>query len=182
MNKLLHILGIAILVILLGNLLFWSALSFKVPFLEDLYDNGLVVKLKPYAFAFVHGNYLDWAGFCGEYQYEDGTDHFNQTCIMYSGHTHYTAYNGHLLPTEEFIGDLYRQGYTKIWTTACHTGDHPYMSNYTLDREETEDGISVTYIGKEHYTVWPDYVSRNEIPGKTIPVFIGFGFWRVSVP
>lgn len=88
--------------------------------------------------------------------------------------------------TEEVMQELYSEGYTHIWTSACQTGNHDYISNYTTYTERylcndtdcwSQDQV---FHNDTHYIEWPDYVDRNKNPGKTIPVFVGLGVIRVT--
>jgi hypothetical protein len=183
MNKWLHILSVYVSIILLCNIIGYAYLNFVNP---ELYRNGLVIKFKPYAWAFVHGAYYDSNGWCGETQYEQVNGSYflnrlNLTCIIYSGATHYTTYKGVRYTTEQFVTDLYNQGYTHIWTTACHTGDSEYISNYTTKLEQTIVGWTTITTGPPHLIEWPNWVDRVRAPGKVYPIFVGLGFIRISM-
>ncbi len=78
---------------------------------------------------------------------------------------HVTGYQNEAIATLSFVENLHREGYTKVWGTWCQSGNHDFI--YRLPQGEE--------------IPWPDYVSRNTKPGKTIPVFLGAGFVRVSI-
>ena len=144
MKRVWHILGITILVLLIGNLLFWSILSFKFGALGDLNKNGLIIGIKPYAWAFVHGNYIMW----------------DENTV-----SHVTTFDGGIYRTLDFSQQLYDAGYTHVWTSACETGDYD-MIEYNINGTGT---------------YWPDWIDRNKVPGKTVPVWVGLGFIRISI-
>ncbi len=80
------------------------------------------------------------------------------------GFGHMTSYEDIEMPTIYLASELKSEGYNYIWGSWCHSGDYDYIYRF-------EDGEEIP---------WPEWVSRNEKPGKTIPVFVGFGFVRLS--
>ena len=87
----------------------------------------------------------------------------NSTIIEHMTTRHYTS-----ISTKQFIDDLLGQGYEEIWLSQCQTGNSDYIW-YNITN------------GEKVY--WKDYpmVSRNTNPGSTIPVFLGFGFKRLTI-
>lgn len=156
--------------VIVVNIFMWSGAYEYIPALDNLYHNGLVIKVKPYAFAFVHGTYA-------YYLYND-TIIDNETVVReYSRYGHMTSYQGNTYTTSGFVDELYSQGYTHIWTTACHTGDNPYIAS---DRKQVEVYINGSWENTTWYDStweepWPEYVTRNMDQGVTVPFFTGFG-------
>ena len=146
------VLGRIVLVIVLLNAV---AYAYTLGFNPPIYREGRIIKFKPlgYAMVFAHGNY-------GKYLYENTTYH-----------CHATSLGGHNYCTKYLLDELWLEGYDKVWLSQCHTGDSKYMY------WESEDwwGLETTYREE-----WYDWVSRNEDPGKTWPIFIGVGMVRVS--
>jgi hypothetical protein len=143
--------------VILANVLFWLLVGAKFEPINSIYNKGLIVKLKPYAFAFVHGKYIS--------VYDD----INNT-LVFRGRSHYTIYNGQSEPTINFVYNLYNAGYHKIWGTWCQAGDSPHIYEYHYN--------STSYVKYK----WPSWVSRNGNPGNTLPIFYGVGFYRYSLP
>jgi hypothetical protein len=69
-------------------------------------------------------------------------------------------------PTLEVVEQLRREGSLWIWGTWCYSGDHNFIRRNVYTGNEVE---------------WPSYVSRNENPGETLPLWLGVGFVRLSV-
>lgn len=139
------------------NLGFWLLVGMKFEPVDEIYQQGFIIEAKPYAWAFVHGRYVTVY------------DNVNNTMI-YRGTNHYTTYHNKSMPTIGFLDQLYEQGYTHVWGTWCMAGDSPYVYEYYYNK---------TYSRKYP---WPDWVSRNEKPGLTLPIFYGVGFYRYSLP
>lgn len=120
--------------------------------IEQLYHDGLVVKIPSvgYAMIFAHGEYT--------------TADVNGVHFIY----HHMTLRDRGYVTHQYAADLRAQGYTRIWGSWCHTGDHEYAL-----RAEYPDG-SFQEIP------WSPYVSRNTRPGTTTPVFVGLGFYRIT--
>jgi hypothetical protein len=65
--------------------------------------------------------------------------------------------------TLDYVEDLRDEGYGHVCGSWCETGNHLYVVRHA-------NGTEVP---------WQDWVSRNERPGMTIPVFLGAGFVRI---
>lgn len=172
-SKIFSLFVVIILSTILLNVLFYASIKYNIyqP-LTDLYMHGLIIKIKPYAFAFVHGSFIKET-LIRHFDYENNT-------VYYRGSQHITLYNRKLVSTEDFVLSLYLDGYTHIWGTWCHSGDYNYISNYTVEVFNYQDKM-VTAYPREYIVPWPSYVSRNTKPGNTIPIFVGIGFVRISV-
>ena len=152
------VVSVYLLFVAIVNLAFFGLLGLHYAPVEEVYNNGLVIGIGDYAVAFVYG-YQEYD--CNGTQVDDAFKISTEVC----SHYHKTHYRNVSMPTIEFVEELHSQGYNKVWGSWCHSGDYPYLIKYA-------NGTSVD---------WFDWVSRNENKGSTIPVFTGFGFWRLSV-
>jgi hypothetical protein len=155
------------LFVLVVNVGFWVLVGLSFGPVEDLYRSGLVVKLKPFgrAYVFAHGSYdygyevpepvPNWSIDLGPRTW--GQSNLNSPVYhsMDLGDSEYS--------TLSYVNELREEGYTYVWGSWCRAGDHEFIMRY---RNGTE-------------VPWPDWVSRNERPGTTIPVFWGLGFVRI---
>lgn len=175
-RKLTKTIIIIVSAILTINLLFLAAIAMKNNPIYDLYENGLLIKMKPYAFLFAHGKYVYYApcdrlaeGIQGSmYSYENKT-------ICREGYQHTTSYKGITYSTEAIITEMESDGYTYLWGSWCQSGDHEYVSNYT------DYCIAGNCSDERREILWPDWVDRNKEPGITVPLFVGFGLIRFSI-
>ena len=143
MKKIFKIFIIVFLTILFVNVFVYYFKDFPIEPLDKLNNRGFVLKFPmfKYVMIFAHGNYH--LGFQEEY--------------------HQTLLYGNFYKTSDLIENLRSEGYQKIWTTMCYTGDHDYMYyNFTSGEK----------------LMWPNYVSRKTTPGQTFPVWIGVWFLR----
>jgi len=177
MDKTLKIIRIIILIILLTNFIFYVCAFMGINPIYNLWKRGVIIKAKPYAFLFVHGNYCYD---CGLITYQNET----QIIDWYWGYVHLTSYDGINIPTESIIHSLKRDGYTKIWGTWCHTGKEPYISKY-LKQERVyniyNNNSKLISKGefKFHYAKWDENVSRRKKDGIVYPIWVGLGFIRI---
>ncbi len=156
----------AFLFIIMCNLCFWALVGLHFGLVEDLYRDGFVVKLKPLgrAYVFAHGSY-DYGWVWNESGNEAGIPlvRGKGTCWLDAPVYHKTILGGCTYSTLDYVQELKDEGYDHVWGSWCEAGNHPYVVRYA-------NGTEVP---------WPDYVSRNERPGRTIPVFWGAGFVRI---
>jgi len=157
-EKLIRILKIYGGIILIINLSFWLLVGIKFSPVETLYDDGLVLKIKPfnYAMVFAHGNYK-WNLTISNCTNSNET-YFNRT-----DHYHFMTLDGESYKTKDFVEALKAEGYNHVWGSWCNSGNEEYMIKY-------ENGTEIE---------WYDWVSRNEYPGMTTPVFLGFAVVRI---
>jgi len=158
--------------------------EFNIYPFSDLYEQGLIIKAKPYAFVFAHGNYRENI----EISKQVNETHVEST--FYFGKIHYTGYNHSSIQTEELITKLENEGYTYIWGTWCYQGDHDYVSQY-LKQVTTYECIGgennscniLSRISKSdwiyHYADWSKSVNRAKKKGKIHPIWWGLGFVRL---
>ncbi len=151
MKTIFKILLIYLALVVIGNISFWFLVGLEFEPIGNLYEKGLIIKIKPlgYAMVFAHGSY-------GNY-----SDIFRDDGIIQA---HAMFYNGEVYITKDFLDRLKEEGYDKIWGSWCYTGNHEYMIKYS-------NGTEVE---------WYDWVSRNEKKGRTIPVFTGFNLIRLA--
>lgn len=71
-----------------------------------------------------------------------------------------------VLSTLTLVKRLHAEGARWIWGTWCYSGDRPFIARDMVAGRELP---------------WPSYVSRNETPGRTWPIWLGFGFYRASI-
>jgi len=147
-------------IFLINSIAYTLILGGIKPF-SDLTEDMILIKIKPlkYAIVFAHGVY---------------ETHFypNRTNCTYSVTRHFTILNStKAIPTIALLNDLKKEGYKKVWLSQCYTGDSDYMTYY----------INQTNFEIYNRTEWYDWVSRNKRPGDTYPIFIGFGFIRLSL-
>ena len=157
--------------VLFFNLLFGLLLITRFPPAEQLYSNGLVVRIPSlhYAMVFAHGWYItvnrDAAGnVTSEINAPDNSAPKGSVRVT----VHEMMLNGTIFRTDRYVQQLHDQGYTTVWGTWCNTGDHNFST-----RIELPDGTM-------DETPWPSYVSRNTNPGPTMPIYVGIGFIRIS--
>ena len=110
----------------------------------------IIIKVSDYAMVFAHGQYASTL-------YKD----INQTYII---HYHYTISGKNTIPTRDLINNLKSRGYNRIWLSQCHTGDFPY-SYYN---QKTKEKVA-----------WDESAIINNKEGVTIPIFYGFGFYKL---
>lgn len=139
--------------ILIINLSFWLLVGIEFSPVDTLYDDGMVLKIEPFSYAmvFAHGNYK-----YDKIRY-NCTDS-NKTCINLTDHYHFMTLDGEKYKTKDFVNSLKADGYDHVWGSWCNSGNFDYMIKY-------ENGTEIE---------WYDWVSRNEFPGVTTPVFLGF--------
>lgn len=77
---------------------------------------------------------------------------------------HMTQLAGTEIPTAVFLRETRLEGYKWVWLSQCHTGDEDYLVQWS-------GNLMIE---------WPEWVSRNERPGLTVPVFLGPGIYRYS--
>ena len=149
MKKLIKYISIYVVLIVIINLSFWGLVGMKFSPVEDVYDNGFVIKIKPlnYAMVFSHG----W---------------YKKDCsanLTSCDHYHTIRLNNDSIATKDLLDDLYSEGYTKVWGSWCNTGNYPYMFKY-------DNGTEIE---------WYDWVSISGKKGTTIPIFTGVNFIRI---
>lgn len=175
-----------IFVIAVDSVILLTTQGFSLPGTENLYQRGMIITVKPYAWLFVHGTWT--YGNCTAYWRENKTK-IDYICKDYK---HITGYNGNQMDTLELVEWFYARNYTHVWGTWCHAGDEPFIES---DREQ-HYWYNVTYypdsnttsrvfmygdiMGGTNNTPWPDYVVRNTKPGITVPIFTGFGIALTS--
>ena len=154
--NLVEIIRIYLISILLINIFMYLIFFQGIKPFSDSKEKMILIKIKPlkYAMIFAHGNY-------GSICYPS-----IKNC-SYTTNNHYTFLNDtKAVPTINILNDLREEGFERVWLSQCMTGNYPYMT-FNSSSEERID--------------WYDWVSRNEIPGKTYPIFTGFGFLRLSL-
>lgn len=143
---------VAVSLVLFFNLLFGILLITNFPPAQQLYRNGLIVRVPSlhYAMIFAHGGYInDASGGIVNVTY------------------HAMNYHGRQYSTWQVVNGLRREGYYNIWGSWCGSGDHDYIER-------------IDFPGISYEVSWPSYISRNTKPGPTMPVFVGVGFVRIS--
>ena len=142
--------------IVLINLLAYSVILGGIKPFSDFEEKIILIKIKPlkYAMIFAHGNY-------GSICYPS-----IKNC-SYITNKHYTFLNKtNSIPTINILNDLKSEGFERVWLSQCMTGNYPYMTFNSSSREKID---------------WYDWVSRNKRPGKNYPIFLGFGFIRLTL-
>jgi len=149
-----------IIIIYLVSILLINSIMYLVFFqgikpFSDSKEKMILIKIKPikYAMIFAHGNY-------GTFCYPS-----RKNC-SYITNKHYTFLNNSKgIPTINLLNDLKEEGFERVWLSQCGTGDYPYMTFNSSSGERID---------------WYPWVSRNERPGNTYPIFLGFGFVRLT--
>ena len=147
-------------IVLINSIAYTILLGGIKPF-NNLTEDMILIKIKPlkYAMVFAHGTY---------------ETHFypNRTNCTYSVTQHFTILNKtKAIPTIDLLNDLREEGFERVWLSQCHTGDSDYIAYY----------INQTNFEIYNKTEWYNWVSRNKKPGLTYPIFLGFGFVRLSL-
>ena len=101
-KKIIKIFLFYLVFIVLVNILFYLLLDLKFEPINELWNNGLIIKIKPlkYAMLFVHGYY-------------DYDCYLNESFCKY--YQHITKYDNNIIPTINLLNNLNDEGYKKIW-------------------------------------------------------------------
>lgn len=137
--------------IVIINILFYGIVGMRFDAIDEIYYNGIIVKINPigYAMVFAHGDYHKTC--------------VDMHCTKYD-HYHATYSRDGSVPTKDLLDRLYKEGYTQVWGSWCNTGNYPYMFKY----------------GNGTEVKWYDWVSISGKNGTTIPIFTGVSFIRVQ--
>ncbi len=194
MNKILKITLIVIGIIILINILFWLLVWIKFQPIYDLYDNGIIIRLKPlhYAMVFAHGFY----GYeCKDYNNKGWIlkeDFLKNTSLIYLPLDNLNITN--IKINKEFMNLTTKEGYYECNLLTHYT----WLYDSSIKTKELIDSLKLEGYDKiwvsmcstgnhkfmEKYSdgkeiEWYDYISRKESSGNVIPIFIGFGFIRL---
>ena len=155
--------GKLFLAIAIINVFFYISVG-TINFAQDKYYEGAILKLGSHAWVFAHGSYeyvcVNQTAIGEEKRY------LSKDYIEGCDYAHITIYKGENWVTNGLIYDLKEQGYKHIWVSMCGTGDNECIY-------QSADGTCFE---------WDKNVSRNEHKGRTIPIFTGLGFVRLSQP
>lgn len=168
-QRIVVVLACYVCVLLFVNVAFWVLVDLQFPGVVDAYEDGFIFDVGDTAYVFAHGYYgLDcpdgWLGVASllNLSYEE----YIEQCAV----EHVSRFGDETMSTLVLVESLRNQGYERVWGSWCEAGDEEWVRMSAPDAQ-----------GHSEMIPWPEYVIRNERPGRTVPVFWGLGFFFLSI-